>query len=55
MGLRRMLAPGEDAPEIFVDKAYPTLTRSVLSTSTLPQGPNATISCFGPVVEEGFG
>ncbi len=55
LGLRRMLEPGETSPELFTDKGYATLSRSVLSTSALPSSPGVALTCFGPVVDEGFG
>lgn len=55
LGLRQMLEPEEESPSLFLDAGYPTLTRSVLSTSTLPHSPASAGSCFGPVVDEGFG
>jgi hypothetical protein len=50
-----MLEPGEEPPAIFTDDGYATLSRSVLSTSALPSSPGVALSCFGPVVDEGFG
>jgi carnitine O-acetyltransferase len=55
LGLRRMLAPGEEVPDLFADEGYAKLSRSVLSTSALPSTPGVELTCFGPVVEEGFG
>jgi carnitine O-acetyltransferase len=55
LGLRRMLEPDEPLPSLFADEGYSTLTRSVLSTSALPSSPGVELTCFGPVVEEGFG
>jgi carnitine O-acetyltransferase len=55
LGLRRMVRPDEEAPAIFTDPGYRTLTRSVLSTSALPSSPGVALTCFGPVVDEGFG
>jgi carnitine O-acetyltransferase len=55
LGLRRMVEPDEDMPTLFTDPGYATLTRSVLSTSALPSSPGVALSCFGPVVDEGFG
>ena len=55
LGLRRMLEPGEPVPRLFTDKSYETLTRTVLSTSALPSSPGVALTCFGPVVDEGFG
>jgi carnitine O-acetyltransferase len=55
LGLRRMLEPGEPLPELFADKGYATLSRSVLSTSALRSSPGVELACFGPVVDEGFG
>jgi carnitine O-acetyltransferase len=55
LGLRRMVEPGEPLPSLFADKGYPTLSRSVLSTSALRSSPGVELSCFGPVVDEGFG
>ena len=39
---------------LFADPGYATLTRSVLSTSSL-RGTGSELVCFGPVVDEGFG
>jgi carnitine O-acetyltransferase len=55
LGLRRMVEPDEETPHLFTDAGYTTLTRSVLSTSALPSSPGVALSCFGPVVDEGFG
>ncbi len=55
LGLSRMLEPGEPLPALLADKGYATLTRSVLSTSALRASPHVELSCFGPVVDEGFG
>ena len=55
LGLRRMVEPDEDLPRLFTDAGYTTLTRSVLSTSALPSSPGIALTCFGPVVDEGFG
>jgi carnitine O-acetyltransferase len=55
LGLRRMVRADEEEPAIFTDAGYPTLTRSVLSTSALPSSPGVALTCFGPVVDEGFG
>jgi carnitine O-acetyltransferase len=55
LGLRRMVGPDEEAPAIFTDAGYATLTRSVLSTSALPSSPGVALTCFGPVVDEGYG
>jgi carnitine O-acetyltransferase len=55
LGLRRMLQPGDTPPALFADKGYATLSRSVLSTSSLPSSPGVALTCFGPVVDEGFG
>lgn len=55
LGLRRMLEPDEPVPALFTDEGYATLSRSVLSTSQLPDAPGVELTCFGPVVEEGFG
>lgn len=55
LGLRRMLEPGEPLPALFTDQGYGTLSRSVLSTSSLPSSPGVELSCFGPVVDEGLG
>ena len=55
LGLRRMLQPDEPPPALFADKGYATLGRSVLSTSALPSSPGVELTCFGPVVDEGFG
>ena len=54
-GLRRMLEPDEPVPALFADRGYAALSRSVLSTSALPSSPHVELSCFGPVVDEGFG
>ncbi len=54
LGLRRMLEPDEPEPALFADPGYTTLTRSVLSTSSL-RGTGSELVCFGPVVDEGFG
>jgi carnitine O-acetyltransferase len=54
LGLRRMLEPDEPEPALFTDPGYETLTRSVLSTSSL-RGRGSELVCFGPVVDEGFG
>jgi carnitine O-acetyltransferase len=50
-----MLEPGEPAPALFIDDGYAALSRSVLSTSALPSSPGVELTCFGPVVDEGFG
>jgi len=55
LGLRRMLEPDEPVPAVFADPAYATLSRSVLSTSSLRSSPGVELTCFGPVVDEGFG
>jgi carnitine O-acetyltransferase len=55
LGLRRMLEPGEPLPALFADEGYAKLSRSVLSTSALPSSPGIELTCFGPVVDEGFG
>jgi carnitine O-acetyltransferase len=55
LGLRRMLEPDEPVPALFADKGYERLSRSVLSTSALPSSPGVELTCFGPVVDEGFG
>jgi carnitine O-acetyltransferase len=55
LGLRRLLETDEETPRIFTDAGYTTLTRSVLSTSALPSSPGVALTCFGPVVDEGFG
>jgi carnitine O-acetyltransferase len=55
LGLRRMVEPDEDLPRLFTDAGYTTLMRSVLSTSALPSSPGVALTCFGPVVDEGFG
>ena len=55
LGLRRMLGRDEELPSLFVDPAYATLTRSVLSTSALRDTPGVELICFGPVVPEGLG
>jgi carnitine O-acetyltransferase len=55
LGLRRMVRPDEEVPAIFTDPGYTTLTRSVLSTSALPSSPGVALTCFGPVVDDGFG
>jgi carnitine O-acetyltransferase len=55
LGLSRMLEPDEPVPALFADPAYATLSRSVLSTSSLRSSPGVELTCFGPVVEEGFG
>jgi carnitine O-acetyltransferase len=55
LGLRRTVGPNEEVPAIFTDPGYATLTRSVLSTSALPSSPGVALTCFGPVVDEGFG
>jgi len=55
LGLRRMLEPDEPVPALFADPAYATLSRSVLSTSSLRSSPGVELTCFGPVVDEGFG
>jgi carnitine O-acetyltransferase len=54
LGLRRMLVPDEPLPALFADTGYETLSRSVLSTSSL-RGAGSELVCFGPVVDEGFG
>lgn len=54
LGLRRMLAPDEPLPALFADPGYATLSRSVLSTSSL-RGKGSELVCFGPVVDEGLG
>jgi carnitine O-acetyltransferase len=55
LGLRRMLEPDEPVPALFDDPGYATLSRSVLSTSSLPSARGVEFVCFGPVVDEGFG
>jgi carnitine O-acetyltransferase len=55
LGLRKMVRDEETLPELFEDTSYPTLTRSVLSTSALPSSPGVALSGFGPVVNEGLG
>jgi carnitine O-acetyltransferase len=55
LGLRRMLEPDEPVPPLFADLGYAKLSRSVLSTSALPGSPHVELTCFGPVVDEGFG
>lgn len=55
LGLRRMVAPEEEPPGLFTDDGYARLSRSVLSTSALPRSSGVALTCFGPVVEEGFG
>jgi carnitine O-acetyltransferase len=55
LGLRRMLQPDEPVPALFADPSYATLSRSVLSTSSLRSSPGVELTCFGPVVDEGFG
>jgi len=55
LGLRRMVGVDEEVPAIFTDAGYSKLTRSVLSTSALPSSPGVALTCFGPVVDEGFG
>jgi carnitine O-acetyltransferase len=55
LGLRRMLEPDEPVPALFADPAYATFSRSVLSTSSLRSSPGVELTCFGPVVDEGFG
>ena len=55
LGLRRMLEPDEPLPALFADPGYATLSRSVLSTSALRSSPHVELTCFGPVVDEGFG
>jgi carnitine O-acetyltransferase len=55
LGLRRMLEPREQLPALFSDKGYGTLSRSVLSTSALRDTAGVELTCFGPVVDEGFG
>jgi carnitine O-acetyltransferase len=55
LGLRRMVGRNEEVPAIFTDPGYSALTRSVLSTSALPSSPGVAVTCFGPVVDEGFG
>lgn len=55
LGLRRMVEPNEAVPALFTDPAYATLSRSVLSTSSLRSSPGVELTCFGPVVDEGFG
>ena len=55
LGLRCMLGPGERVPALFEDRGYETLSRSVLSTSSLRAADGVELVCFGPVVEEGFG
>jgi carnitine O-acetyltransferase len=54
LGLRHMLEHGEPVPALFTDSGYATLSRSVLSTSAL-NSPGIELTCFGPVVGEGFG
>jgi carnitine O-acetyltransferase len=54
LGLRRMLEEDEPEPALFADPGFTTLTRSVLSTSSL-RGTGSELVCFGPVVDEGFG
>jgi carnitine O-acetyltransferase len=55
LGLRRMVGADEEVPAVFTDAGYSKLTRSVLSTSALPSSPGVALTCFGPVVDEGFG
>jgi carnitine O-acetyltransferase len=55
LGLRRMVEPDEVVPALFADPGYATLSRSVLSTSSLRSSPGVELTCFGPVVDEGFG
>jgi carnitine O-acetyltransferase len=55
LGLRRMLEPDEPVPALLADPGYATLSRSVLSTSALRSSPGVELTCFGPVVDEGFG
>jgi len=55
MGLRRMVLSYEPTPELFTNKAYPLLSRSVLSTSNLGSNKGVDLVCFGPVTDEGFG
>jgi carnitine O-acetyltransferase len=55
LGLRRLVGSDEEVPAIFEDAGYTTLTRSVLSTSALPSSSGVALTCFGPVVDEGFG
>jgi carnitine O-acetyltransferase len=55
LGLRGMVEPDEELPELFSGRGYATLSRCVLSTSALPSTPGVALSCFGPVVDEGFG
>jgi carnitine O-acetyltransferase len=55
LGLRRMLERGEPLPALFADEGYTRLSRTVLSTSALPSLPGVELTCFGAVVEEGFG
>jgi carnitine O-acetyltransferase len=55
LGLRRMVEADEEPPAFFGDEGYARLTRSVLSTSALPSSPGVELTCFGPVVDEGFG
>ena len=50
-----MVEPDEKPPALFTDAGYTTLMRSVLSTSALPSSPAVALSCFGPVVDDGFG
>jgi carnitine O-acetyltransferase len=55
LGLLRMVEPGEEPPALFTDDGYAKLSRSVVSTSALPSSPGVALTCFGPVVDEGFG
>lgn len=55
LGLRRMVEPDEPVPALFADPGYAILSRSVLSTSSLRSSPGVELTCFGPVVDEGFG
>jgi len=50
-----MVGADEEVPAIFTDPGYATLTRSVLSTSALPSSSGVALTCFGPVVDDGFG
>jgi hypothetical protein len=50
-----MLEPDEPVPPLFADLGYAKLSRSVLSTSALRGSKHVELTCFGPVVDEGFG
>ena len=55
LGLRRMLEPDEPVPALFADPAYTTLSRSVLSTSSLRSSPGSSSRVSARWSTKGFG